>query len=33
MYDNPGMKKRIGEVMSVAPWTELNLKCDETKKI
>ena len=33
MYDNAEMKERIGEVLSVAPWTELNLTGDENKNI
>ena len=31
VYDNAEMKQRIGVVMSVAPWTELNLSSDEIK--
>ena len=26
------MKKRLGEVICIAPWTELNLKGDEKEK-
>ena len=29
MYVEEEMKQRIGEVMSVAPWTELDLTSDE----
>ena len=25
------MKKRLGEVICIAPWTELSLGCDEKK--
>ena len=32
MDNNAEMQERIGEVLSVAPWTELNLSCDEIKK-
>ena len=32
MHYNADMKERIGEVMSVVPWTELNLRDDEIKK-
>ena len=32
MKKNAEMKQRIGEVLSVAPWTELNLSHDENKK-
>ncbi len=26
------MKKRLGEVICIAPWTVLNLGCDEKEK-
>ena len=26
------MKSKIGEIMSIAPWTSLDLTCDKKKK-
>ena len=31
MCFKPNVTRRIGELMKVAPWTELDLFCDEIK--